>query len=142
MAKVDYTEQGNVPFARPDGWVEIHEPELFNFADIGQRLCGVLCDLRFETIEKRPVLTARMEMDSGAQVKFRPSFDLQQKLGKRLLGKKVLIVFDQERDTGQENRMKIFRVFVAPGPEAVAPFVATEDDLPEGAFDEPERAAG
>jgi hypothetical protein len=138
MKTVDYTKDGAKPFTRHEGWTQVLEPELFNFADVGQLLCGTLLDLRTETIDKRPVLVARVEKEDGGQVKFRPSFDLRQKLGKRMLGKKILIVFDSEEDTGQESKMKKFRVFMAPGPEAVAPFVATDADVPD--FGEEERA--
>jgi hypothetical protein len=138
MIVQEETANGEAKYTRRDDWVEVKAPELFNFDTIGKRLEGVLVNLQNETIDGKAVLTARMRHKDGTQTKFRPSFDLQQKIGRAHMGKLMLIVFDSERDTGNaQNKMKVFRVFVAPGEtKQDPPFVATDADLPgyEGEF--------
>lgn len=135
----EYVSDNSTMFKRPSNWTEIKEPELFSFEKIGDTLQGTLLDLRTEKISDgqggapRDVLTARLELEQGRQVKIRPSFDLRQKLGKRLLGRQVLIVFDSENAATENkgNKLKVFRVFVAPEHDATEPpFVATDDDVP------------
>lgn len=138
--QVDYTSDNSTTFRRPSNWTEIKEPELFSFERIGDTLQGILLDLRTEKISDgkggppRDVLTARLETGEGRQVKIRPSFDLRQKLGKRLLGREVLIVFDSENASTESkgNKLKVFRVFVAPQnePATEPPFVPTDADIP------------
>ncbi len=129
----DYTKNNIAMFKRPTDWQEVKAPEIFSFEKIGDQLMGRLLDLKLEKIEGRDVLTARMELDNGDVVKFRPSFDVRQKIGKRFLGKRMLIVYDSEESTGKENALKLFRVFVEPdhANDSEAPFVATDNDLPE-----------
>ena len=134
MAKItEVSAHGNVMYTRDNNWMEITEPKLFNFESFGQQLEGVVCEMRMEKIEGRDVVTVRMELAGGDQVKFRPSFDLRQKLGKRLIGRRVLIVYDRDNDATQDkgNPMKVFRVFVAPETNASPfPFVASDADVP------------
>lgn len=134
MANImEVTGQGNTEYKRNSNWIEIKEPQLFNFEKFGQSLEGIVCHMQMEKIDGRDVLTVRMELAGGEQVKFRPSFDLRQKLGKRLIGKRVLIVYDRDNDATQDkgNPMKMFRVFQAPDVDPTEPpFVPTEDDLP------------
>lgn len=131
MNVTDYTKDNKTTFIRPEDWVKVKAPELFSFEKIGDKLMGTLLDMRTEKIDGRDVLTCRMEMGDGTQAKFRPSFDLRQKLGKRLLGKRLLIVYDYDQDTGKENGLKMFRVFVAPDDHSDPPFVPSDADLPE-----------
>jgi hypothetical protein len=117
------------------GWEEIQAPELIKLEKPGDQVCGVLLDLRMEHIndqgQQRDVMTARMEIIGGKQVKFRPSFDLQQKIGRRHIGRILLIVFDTELDTGKDSKMKIFKVFVKSETATdEPPFVGTDVDLP------------
>jgi hypothetical protein len=126
------------PFKVPGNWVEVLEPELFKFERVGDRVQGVLLELKTEKISDptgiRDVLVARMEIADGLQIKFRPSFDLRQKLGKRMLGRLMLIVFDSTNAATKDkgNDMKVFRVFVAPLQGASEPPLAvTDGDLPE-----------
>jgi hypothetical protein len=142
MNVTEYTKNNVTMFERPNNWTEVKAPELFSFEKIGDSLTGRLLDLRFEKIDGRDVLHARMELDNGDIAKFRPSFDVRQKLGKRHLGKRMLIVFDSEESTGKENALKLFRVFVEPdqGADSEAPFVATDADVPD--FDQQMPAAG
>lgn len=118
------------------GWDEVLAPELVKLEKPGDQVAGVLLDLRMEHItdngKPRDVLTARMEVFGGKQVKFRPQFDLQQKIGRRHIGRTLLIVFDTELDTGKDSKMKIFRVFVKPESASdEPPFIASDADLPE-----------
>lgn len=138
----EYTANGKETYARNEAWEEVLAPALFNFEKIGDRIDGVLLDLRVEKIDNRDVVTARLEafegmskgtpIPMGTQIKFRPQFDLRQKIGKRLLGRRLLIVYDADADTGQDSPMKVFRVFIAPAVDATAPMIPTEDDLPVG----------
>ena len=124
----------------PEGWTEVKEPVLFKFDKPGAFLRGMLLALTYETLKDEStgkpeqVLVARLEMDNGELVKFRPSYNLREKLGRRLLGKQLYIVYDTDDNStkAKGNSMKMYKVFV--NPNAVAgevPFVASDDDLPE-----------
>ena len=119
-------------FAAKNGWVEIKEPELIKLEKIGDEVCGVLLALNNEKIDGREVMTARMETSNAAQVKFRLQFDLRQKLGRRHIGKTVLIVLTSEQQTGKDSPMKMFTVFVKPDSvDTPPPFIASDNDLPD-----------
>lgn len=125
-------------FVAKNGWQQVKAPELIKLEKVGDEITGVLLDLFHENIMDnglpRKVLTARMEVMGGEQVKFRPSFDLSQKIGRRHIGRTMLIVFDSLLDTGKDSKMKVFQVWLKPeGGEHVdsdPPFIATEADLP------------
>jgi len=126
-----------IEYAAKNGWEEVQAPELVKLEKPGDQVCGTLLALVNEHImdngNPRNVLTARMEVTGGKQVKFRPSFDLQQKIGRRHIGRTMLIVFDTELDTGKDSKMKIFKVFVKPETaNDEPPFVGTDADLPDG----------
>jgi hypothetical protein len=130
----------DVEFASKHGWVQLKEPTLFNFDKLGQSLVGQLLDIRTEQLKDdggsmRDVLTMRFETGEGEQVKIRPSFDLRQKVGRRHLGRTMLIVWSSENAAteGKGNKMKIFEVWLAPeGGKSEPPTVITDDDLPPG----------
>ena len=131
------TTKGSVGYDVPAHWQEIKEPELRSFENVGDRLVGRLLHLALERIKdkdsgkERDVLHATFEDGDGSLVKIRPSFDLRQKLGKRLLGKRMLVIYDGDNDATRDkgNAMKVFRVFVEH--EGADGYVASDDDLPE-----------
>ncbi len=138
--KTEYMEDGKTMFKVQSDWVEIRSPELFNFDTIGDTLEGILCEMKNEPIhdEKakatRMVMTCKLRHADGKQTKFRPQYDLREKLGRQMLGKRILIVFHGENNATQAkgNSMKMFRVFVAPDASVEpAPFVPTDDDVPD-----------
>lgn len=105
----------------PSGWTEVRGPELFKFETKGQELRGILLQGKNETIkgENGPekVLEVYLQTSRGV-VKFRPGYDVKQKLSKNLLGKELIIRYIGEDATvgvSKGNAMKIFGVYVNPG---------------------------
>ena len=121
----------NLATALESGWSEVKEPTLFNFKTIGDTLVGTLLDLRMEKIENKDVPTARFEYENGDLVKFRLPYDLRQKMGRRHVGRRMLIAFDSEDSSTEDkgNKMKVFRMLLAPDSNSEAPYVATDADL-------------
>lgn len=127
-------------FTPPQGFVEAKAPQLFKFNTVGDELYGVFLNAKpfkmkdTETGEIKDVLEVYFRTQNNEVVKFRPSYDVREKLNKGMIGKGVLIRYMRdEASKGREgNAYKEFGVWVngrtAQGGDES--FVATDDDIP------------
>jgi hypothetical protein len=107
------------PPALEKGWQRAEAPELFKFEKRGDQIIGVLNSISRIEIEsqdnpgeKQSVTQYLVTPEDGKPVKFLATYDLLQKISRRMVGCKVRVTLlgEDERIRRGNNRMKVFDV--------------------------------
>lgn len=121
----DYTTHDKIPFMRPDPaqFDEIASEELVKFTAFGQQLSGRVLFVRNCTVKAKPAVECGLRTSTG-NVKFLMNHDLQGKITQADVGRVAVVILDSEQDTGQDSKMRIYRVFLSKRTDNGAPPVA------------------
>jgi hypothetical protein len=133
---MEYTKSGAVPIVLPnkDEFEEIEGETLIQFTALGQSISGKVLGVAEGSVKGQRVMELKLRTNTG-NVKLFMNHDLRAKILPDDVGRVVVIIYDDDEDTGKESRMKIFRVFrrkpesKAATPKAVAaPTTRTDSD--------------
>lgn len=123
-------------FTVPAGFNKVEGPSLFKFEKPGDELRGVFLQAKNVTINGDAAIEFYVKRaGNGGVVKFRPSYDLREKISRGMVGKELLIRYMKDvPEKGREgNAYKEFGVWLKDR-AAVAPTDGdpgiTDDDIP------------
>lgn len=131
---LEYTTNGKIPFNSPNGseWEERSGETLVSFTALGQQLTGKIVAVGKVRVKGEEIWQCVIQAPTGRQ-KFFLNHDLQAKISPDDVGRLVTLVWDSEQDTGQETKMRVFRVWLSKaGTVATLPKVTTPPPANDG----------
>lgn len=125
-------------FSVPAGFREAEGPTLVKFTELGQTLRGLFLKAVPITLQgdngPESVLEVYLQEPGGRVAKFRPSYDIKEKLNKSMLGKEILVRYmSDDANRGRNgNAYKVFGVWVKDreADPAGDTYSASDDDIP------------
>ena len=109
---MEYTTKGAVPLQLPnkDEFDEIEGEQLVQFTALGQQIAGQVLEVKEGSVKGQRVMELHLRTTTG-NVKLFMNHDLRSKILPQDKGRVVVIIYDNDEDTGKDSMMKIFRVF-------------------------------
>jgi hypothetical protein len=96
------------------GFTEVKAPEQLRFEKAGDRVEGVLLAITSHTVKGKKTIQYTVARKDGTKVTFLATWDLLQKIDRKMLGYPIAVKFEKHHDSIERNgnRAKVFTVMV------------------------------
>jgi hypothetical protein len=118
-------------------FTEIKAPKQIRFENPGDRIDGVLLAITSHTVKGKDTVQYMVEQKNGDRVTFLATWDLAQKITRKMVGHPLFVEFEGLHDSIEKdgNRAKVFKVLVdwaeKPAPNHNEPGLEiTDEDVP------------
>lgn len=115
-------------------FTEVKAPEQFRFERAGDSIEGILVGIAPHNVKGKKTIQYTVEKGDGTRVTFLATWDLSQKITRKMLGYPVRVTFERLHDSIERegNRAKVFKVLVDWGakPAPVEALEITDEDVP------------
>ena len=113
-------------------FVEVKAPEQFRFENPGDTVEGALVAIVPHSVNGKQTLQYTVEREGGDRVTFLATWDLAQKITRKMLGYPIFVKFEKYHDSIERagNRAKVFKVMVDWSGKPADGLEITDEDIP------------